>query len=264
MNKLTDELAQKTEILDSVTRNQIAKVEANSIQSNAPTPPLNPEERALLKEHETTIKKGLQQFHDVGMAFADIRDRRLYREHGTFDEYCKDVWGVSRGKAYRYMAAAKCVQNLECRQLATNENLAIPATESQVRKMAMLDPDQQVEVAKKVAKKTSKPTAKDFDDEADSIDGEDKPMVKCYDIRAEAKASKPGDIANKDVVTNVVPVFDTKLVSLAELRGRVLHVYNICANPGKKQEALNIISKLMRDLDAWVAWEKKQLKQEAA
>lgn len=214
---------------------------AHSTQTQTPTTPLSAEEKALLKTHEVTIKAGLQTFHDVGMAFAEIRDRGLYREHGTFDDYCHKVWKVSRSKAYRYMAAAKCVDNLKCRHVATNEPLAIPATEKQARKMAKLKPEAQVEVAKAVAKKTSAPSAKDFDAE---IEAWEEPRVKAYDIRTEEAKPTP-------------PKPDADLVPMSKIAETIKAIYNIYENPNKKQEGLNMFGKLQRWVAAWEQWEAK-------
>ena len=213
---------------------------------------MNADEKALLKKHETTIKSGLQTFHNVGMAFAEIRDRGLYREHGTFDNYCQKVWNVSRSKAYRYMAAAECVENLVCSHVATNEPIAIPTTEKHARKLAKLKKDEQVEVAKKVAKKTTKPTAKDFDEEVDKLrDDEEKPRVKVYDISEESAEEEP-------VVITAVPKVDKTLVPMAQIANKIKDIYNIYCNSGKKQDGLNMFGELQRWVASWVKWEAEQ------
>jgi hypothetical protein len=241
-------LAQEAEALDSVTSTEVAPVEVNNIQTEVLNTPLSTEEQSLLKQHEATIKKGLQTFHDVGMAFAEIRDRGLYREHGTFDEYCETVWKVSRSKAYRYMAAAKCVKHLECRQLATDEPLAIPSTESQARKISKASLKQQEEISRNVAQKTSHPTAKDFDDEFNEVCGEEKPRIRSYDIKAEMVEEKPAKPA----------IHHMPEVPMSQIAERIKKIYNIYTNSSKKQEGLNLFGELERWVSAWVDWETKK------
>jgi len=233
-------VSKQAETLDSVD-GKIDQAEAHSTQTETPATPLSGEEKALLKTHEVTIKAGLQTFHDVGMAFAEIRDRGLYREHGTFDDYCREVWKVSRSKAYRYMKGAKCVDNLKCRHGATNEPLAIPKTEKQARKLATLKPEAQVEVAKAVAKKTCEPTTKDFDTEIEALE---EPRVKAYDIRTEAAKPTPLKL-------------DTDLVPMSKIAETIKAIYYIYENPNKRQEGLNMFGKLQRWVAAWEQWEAK-------
>lgn len=101
--------------------------------------PLTTTERGTLAAHEATIAAGLQTFVEVGNALAAIRDGRLYRDtHGTFEEYCKKRWGLSRQYAYRTIAAAGVAGNLS----PTGDK---PTSERQVRPLAQLPPEQQRE-----------------------------------------------------------------------------------------------------------------------
>jgi hypothetical protein len=46
---------------------------------------------------EIVIKQGLETFIEVGTALMTIRNKRLYRaEFETFEEYCRDRWGMER------------------------------------------------------------------------------------------------------------------------------------------------------------------------
>lgn len=90
---------------------------------------------------EATIAQGLQTFVDVGNALLEIRDSRLYRTtHGTFEDYCRERWGMSRSYAHRTIEAAQVATNL----LPIGN--VIPATESQARPLAALPADLQREV----------------------------------------------------------------------------------------------------------------------
>jgi phage N-6-adenine-methyltransferase len=99
------------------------------------------EERDELSQHEGIIERGLKTFVDVGGALLAIRDKRLYRQdHGTFEDYCRERWGMERRHAYRLIDAADVVNNV------SNWTQNVPTTESQVRPLTSLEPDQQVEV----------------------------------------------------------------------------------------------------------------------
>ena len=80
-----------------------------------------------LDELETVIERGIKTFNQVGASLMAIRDARLYRtEYGTFEDYCRDRWGMTRMHAGRMIAAAQVVEN--CNQLGTK-----PKIESQAR-----------------------------------------------------------------------------------------------------------------------------------
>ena len=93
-----------------------------------------------LEQCEAVIERGLQTFVDVGNALLEIRDNRLYRSgYSTFEDYCRDRWGFSRIHAHRLIQAAEVTGNL----LPIGNIL--PATESQVRPLTSLEPEQQRE-----------------------------------------------------------------------------------------------------------------------
>lgn len=111
------------------------------------------EERSELYQLEEVIRQGLNTFVDVGNALLKIRDKRLYRqEYSTFEYYCREQWGMSRIHAHRMIDAASVTNNL----LPIGNKL--PATESQARPLASLEPDEQVEAWKRVI--TSTPEGK--------------------------------------------------------------------------------------------------------
>lgn len=96
-------------------------------------------EQSELERHEAVIQRGLNAFVEVGNALAAIRDSRLYRDtHGTFEEYCREKWGVSRVHAFRVIEAASVAENL----LPIGNIL--PTTESQARPLTRLSPADQV------------------------------------------------------------------------------------------------------------------------
>lgn len=106
-------------------------------------------ESMRLDELETTIDAGLKTFVDVGLALMEIRDGRLYREsYGTFEDYCRERWGMVRQHANRLIAAAGVIENLE------PIGSILPETESQARPLAQLPDNVQAE-AWKIAVETA-------------------------------------------------------------------------------------------------------------
>ena len=78
----------------------------------------------------------------AGNALAKIRDARLYRDtHGTFEDYCREKWDISKPYATQFIQAAKVTENLVA--IATIR----PSNEAQVRPLTdkSLNADQQRE-----------------------------------------------------------------------------------------------------------------------
>jgi uncharacterized Zn finger protein (UPF0148 family) len=64
-------------------------------------------ERSRFAELEDVVARGLETFVQVGLALAEIRDSRLYREtHGTFEDYCRERWGFTDRRARQLVATA--------------------------------------------------------------------------------------------------------------------------------------------------------------
>jgi len=108
-----------------------------------------------LDELETIIEHGITTFVEVGMALAEIRDRRLYAPQGydTFEAYCHDRWNLSRPHAYRlidasHVATVVSSNSSEMSPIGdkTVKTLDMP-NEAQVRELARLqDEDEIIEV----------------------------------------------------------------------------------------------------------------------
>ena len=81
-------------------------------------------------------------FYLAGKALKELRDRRLYRStHKTFEEYCRDRFGMKRAHSYRLIDAALVVDNLSPKCLQIGDIL--PTNENQVRPLTKLSPEQQ-------------------------------------------------------------------------------------------------------------------------
>lgn len=71
-------------------------------------------EKSRLSELETVIERGQQTFIDVGLALAEIRDSRLYREgFATFEDYCKERWGWNASRSRQLIGAAEAVAQMQ-------------------------------------------------------------------------------------------------------------------------------------------------------
>ncbi len=116
--------------------------------------PLSAREKMRLAELEGVIRENFMGFVAVGLALAEIRERRLYRtEQGrTFDAYCREIWEMQRMYAHRLISAAKTVENVS-NWIQNNPQLpeiTLPQNEAQARELARLDSEEQCRVWLKV------------------------------------------------------------------------------------------------------------------
>lgn len=156
-------------------------------------------ELSALSTHEEVIERGLKTFQEVGTALLAIRDGRLYREHyGTFEDYCKERWSMSRSYAHRTIEAAQVVRNL----LPIGNIL--PSAESQVRPLTQLEPEAQW-VAWQEAVETApngKPTAAHVAKVVERYMPEPEPQF----VLGEPKPYPPGDILPNGHATEYNPI----------------------------------------------------------
>jgi hypothetical protein len=104
-----------------------------------PTPPLTANDSARLAELESTIKRGLRTFVEVGKALAEIRHRRLYREsHSTFEAYCRERWDFSDSRARQLIGVIEGVVTT-----VTAAGLPTPSNERQARELLPLKDDKE-------------------------------------------------------------------------------------------------------------------------
>lgn len=97
--------------------------------------PLTPAESATLARLEATIEKSVVT---VGKALAEIRDRRLYRDHySTFENYVRTRWGHSRQWAHLQIKAA---------EVAAQLSTPVDIPERVLRPLASIEPAKRREV----------------------------------------------------------------------------------------------------------------------
>ncbi|MBD2492560.1 hypothetical protein [Aulosira sp. FACHB-615] len=130
-------------------------------------PELTSEEQSDRLHLERRVERA---FFEAGKALMELRDRRLYRStHRTFEEYCRDRFGYTHRRVNYLIAGSVvfdniamgtiCSQNREADETGTNcsqnekvdttrpnRSRILPTNEGQVRPLAQLEPQQQVEV----------------------------------------------------------------------------------------------------------------------
>ena len=85
---------------------------SNTVTPSAST--LEAGEAQELADCEAVLGEGIAAFIGVGNALLRIRDGKLYRgAYSTFEEYCREKWGLSRTFAFGHIEAAKVVDNLQ-------------------------------------------------------------------------------------------------------------------------------------------------------
>lgn len=90
-----------------------------------------------LTELESVIERGQQTFIEVGVALAEIRDSKLYRERfATFEDYCKDRWGWNASRSRQLIGAAEAVASMQSVTVVTQSELPSVQTERQARELA--------------------------------------------------------------------------------------------------------------------------------
>jgi len=122
-------------------------------------------EESELVRLESIIEKGQQTFVEVGAALMEIKDSGLYKQHGTFEQYCKERWGYARTTAYYLIQSCKVIENVQ------HVEQGSPSSLRQTIPLSGLTPPQQQEAWKKavdtapegkVTAKHVEKTAKEF------------------------------------------------------------------------------------------------------
>jgi hypothetical protein len=106
-----------------------------------------------LKELEAVIERGTKTFIEVGLALAEIRDLRLYRQtHATFEAYCAEQWGWTRQRSYQLMNAATVVKLLPAEMSTRVDN------EATARELAKLEPKEREKVLRAIERRSERVT----------------------------------------------------------------------------------------------------------
>lgn len=128
-----------------------------------------------LQNREQIIEHGKKAFVEVGIALMEIRDRRGYKLAGfhTFEQYCREKWGMARESARSYIGASQVAKQMpthvgildyaQARELA---RLADPSEMGDMRKKEInIDAVQRVASSLDFTQATVKDVAKAVDAE---------------------------------------------------------------------------------------------------
>jgi hypothetical protein len=91
-------------------------------------------ERRSAEQGGAVIERGARAFIEVGLALAQVRDRRLYREQfPTFEAYCRTRLGLGHSHSYRLIEEAQAIVELQADSSPIGDKLA---NEAQARELA--------------------------------------------------------------------------------------------------------------------------------
>jgi protein gp37 len=114
-------------------------------QDRPPISALNADQQAEFKKLDACVKKGAQQFLEVGRALIEIQKGKLYlAKFRSFKAYVADRMKMCRSHAYRFMNAAATVAILEAPSVSPDgdtdtptdeghEKAIVPESEGQIR-----------------------------------------------------------------------------------------------------------------------------------
>jgi hypothetical protein len=111
------------------------------------TTQLTIEEKADLENLEGAITRELGSFIVVGMALEEIRSKRLYQEgYKNFKDYCNEKWQMGRRYAGNLITGSQIAENLGALAPLCTPCEIQPTSETQVRPLAALEPNEQRDV----------------------------------------------------------------------------------------------------------------------
>ncbi len=125
----------------------IAAIDDTQVVAAEVVEELSEQEEAERHRLELKVERA---FVEAGWALQELRDRRLYRNtHNSFEDYCRDRFGMNRSRSYQLIDAATVFDNLtECPQIVD----ILPTNESQCRPLIQLEPDEQREAWQQAVK----------------------------------------------------------------------------------------------------------------
>ena len=200
---------------------------------------LSQEEETRYEELNGVIRQHKQAFFDVGCALEVIQRERLYRKsYRSFEEYLNKEHNISRAHGYRLIDAAQ--EGMKVSQIGDtpkleNAHQALKHKAAQRPRLTLppVVPDLDITVVADEDREAPEPT------DAILVDGEP-PVSK---------------VVNLDCPRN--------LAGFTEMHRNAQTAYNIMSDTRRRQEAQNLVGKLMDQLDAHRRWDEAQ-KQQAA
>ena len=162
-----------------------------------------------------------------------IRDRELYKiknggEYETFEAYCRGIWDMGRNYMNKIIASSVVVDNLG------TIVPTIPATESQARPLACLEPSQQIEAWQKALE--TAPEGRITAAHVNKVVKELRKKEEEQPTEEEKTPSKNGNKGKNDFVPTDAMNFATIAISQLE---------RISLDDPKREEALLVVENLI-------------------
>jgi len=73
---------------------------------------LSSEQKTRLHDLERVVERNLSSFLETGRALLAIRDERLYRAYGTFEQYCRRRFGITESRGLALVRSTEIAQRL--------------------------------------------------------------------------------------------------------------------------------------------------------
>lgn len=112
--------------------------------------PLSVREEKRLEQLEDVVIKGFKARIEQGLALEEIQRLELWRGKApTFEKYCKDLFDLAKASVYRFINAAKVIENVSNWRLYNGGDVIemVPQNEAQARPLTQLKrPEQQIAV----------------------------------------------------------------------------------------------------------------------
>ena len=177
-------------------------------------------EKNNLQYHEQVIQKGLASFIEVGESLMAIREGKLYRaEFGTFENYCKVRWGISKRHANRLIGA----KELQDEMGPIGPKIQ---TESQARELAKVPTEKRQEVIERTIEKEGKLTAASIKDMAQQLTEEREPEVVTTTVESTAMQQAAKAISALLEVSTQDPMHDDAMRKVRQFCNRRLKYEN--------------------------------------
>ena len=230
---------------------------------------LTADEQRDLERCERVIGKHKESSYQFALALEEIRRRKLFRgRFKCFPEYCQEVHGLGQAYAYRYARWARKIPE----NSPMGENA--PANERQARKMIAAEkaktrkpqvpqqgvaplPQNHAEDVLAVAEESASADDGEAEEPATAVTEPTRKIVPLEPASGESSEQNASD-------DKIVPLDKpAHLATYAAMYQKSRDAYNNFANSQKRDQCLNLIDSLSRDLKAYCEWE-KSCRQEAA
>jgi len=126
----------------------------HSEKSGAEKTCLTFDEQQKLVQCERSLRGHTESFHQAGLALKVINTEKLYLGFGTFDDYCRQKWGMSPKHAYRLIKSYEVLDVLQ-KEFGSTSTTPLPTSESHVRPLTTLEIDKVVGKWKQVVKEAN-------------------------------------------------------------------------------------------------------------